>query len=126
MVVSLTMSEPTTACRPARTSLMPACSASPGSILRTFERLRRELSVEVCGDEGMFPGYDTMVFSRNDYDRRGLVLLSAELTEDFGKTHSVEFVASVYVAVAPGESPPDSLTEVARGRGRTLRLNSSR
>lgn len=124
--MSTSISELTTVLRPVRSALMPACSASPGTILRTFERLRRELSIEICGDEGMFPGYDTMVFARQDPDREGLIHLRAELTEDFGKTHSVEFIASVYVAVAPGDPDSDAPVEIARGRGRTLRLNRPR
>lgn len=92
-------------------------------MLRAFERLRGERPIDVCGDEGMFPGYNTIVFALPVHESRGLIHLSAELIKDFSETHNVDFVATEHVAVASGESPPKRLVEVARGRIRTLRLH---
>lgn len=101
--------------------LLAAGSVSPDGILRTFEHLRRELSRKVCGDDGMFAGYDRIVLSRDLAEQTGPVYLRAALLENLGQTHRVEYVAVSYDLVVPWDPRRDRMVLLARGSGRTLR-----
>lgn len=96
-------------------------TASTNAILRAFERLRRALSVKVCGDEGMFAGYERIVFGSRLEEHTGPVLVRAALLQRLGSTHAVEYVAVAYDPAVPWDPASDQVILLSHGVGRTLR-----
>lgn len=96
--------------------------ASSARVLRAFDQLRRELSRQVCGDEGMFAGYDRIDFGAPLPDDAGPVYLHVALREDFGRTHSVEYFAVAYDPTVAWDPERAAVRLVAHGSGRTMRL----
>ena len=89
-------------------------------VLKSFDRLRRQLSCALCGTEGFSLGYDEQEYSASVLAslRAGTdVVLSAHVCDRRPDRHLVEYVATVALPERIDRAP--EIRRVARCRGWT-------
>lgn len=106
-----------------RWTTLPPGTATRGELLRSFERLRREISVSVQGNEGMFAGFDRLTFFAAEDVPEAPVLVQVSVARRLEGSHCVDFVA---LAFEPERSHRTlgrgGVVVVAQGHGRTMTL----
>jgi hypothetical protein len=88
-------------------------SSLNAGLLRAFDRSRRRLSLEVCGHEGLFVGFDVLEFLHVPTGPQVRVHITASVLRYVGTRHAVEYRA---IAIDGKEAGSD----LARAAGWTL------
>jgi hypothetical protein len=84
-------------------------------LLQAFDRSRRRLSLQVCGHEGLFVGFDILEFFHVATGPQVRVLITASVRDSVGTRHAVE-----YRAILVDGNEAGSGLDLARAAGWTL------
>lgn len=95
------------------------------TVLRAFDRARRDVATRLLGHHGVFVGYDSLLLApaTQGSDSVGSVLITASVLTRTGNHHTVEYVARAWPGAAgppPATPPPLDESIIACGIGRTL------
>jgi hypothetical protein len=85
------------------------------ALLQAFDRSRRRLSLQVCGHEGLFVGFDILEFFHVPTGPQVRVLITASVRDRLGTRHAVE-----YRAILVDGNEAGSGLDLARAAGWTL------
>lgn len=105
-------------------------SGDHGTLLRAFDRARREISSELIGHEGVFIGFDSLLLNAPDArDQDEIILVNAMLIASSAKAHAVHYAAHRVAQEGEAHAGLGSAfgdeTVIARGVGRTLHCRPS-